>query len=105
MRATMLAALGCLLFAPVEGGQYQSELKVSRGWKDLVGTWKAVAREGPDGKKECESSEWMTVKTDPATGHLALLVYRADSWLKLEIDPERRPSLYWVHYEVMLPPL
>lgn len=105
MRTVSLAALVCLLFAATEGGQHLSGLKVNRGWKDLVGTWKEVALEGPDGKRKYEGSDpYLTIKNDPATGHLMILLQGNPdgNWSKLEIDPEKNLNLYWLHSKMVL---
>ena len=60
-----------------------------------------VETEGPDGASRSGGVDpYLTVKCDPATGHLALLIYPDDAWLKLEIDPRGKPNLYWIHYEL-----
>jgi hypothetical protein len=109
VRATMLAASAGVLLAAVDSGRDMDRTQVNRGWKALVGKWEIVAREGPDGTKtkyEDPSTPYMTIKINPANGHLAILRRGnpVGTWEKLEVDPEGRRNLYWLHSEIVLPP-
>lgn len=122
MRMTMLAALvllASILFVVVWGrGPDEatvnpdvgaSPVRVTLAWEALVGKWEPVAVEQTNGKKERYEGveEYMTIKANPKTGHLAIIQWRSrdGEWEKLEIDSDGRPNLYWHHSEIVIPPL
>jgi hypothetical protein len=68
-----------------------------------------VAVEEPDGTMtygEDPFDPYLTIKRDLATGQLAIRLRGndADVWYELEVDPEGKPNLYWLHYTLELPP-